>query len=385
MKSLLIRIYAYQFLADFTPIALLYAVMFTDLGLSTFEISFLIGSWSVSSLLAEVPSGVVADKFDRRKVLAVGQLLVGSGFLAWLLFPGFWGYLVGFLIWGTAGAAHSGTFEAFVYDELTARDQENKYPEVLGRTESAYLIGVVAGAAFATGLVQFGYEPLIWASIVSAILAAITAMSMPAAAAREEVEDEKYFSMLKQGFRSVATQAILARVVMLIAIAGCVADLTSEYAPLFATDRSIQPAGIAAIGAIAILVMAATSAIATKLPGNSIPGSLRLAIAGGLLVLATLLPTWPAIIMFNAVAIYGNIINVLARAEMQTHVEKHIRATTTSVAGFSLEVLNFAGLLAIGLLADQLTRTDAFQITGIAIVALSFLAWIKTRPRKKTL
>src|SRR4051812_28196887 len=134
--TVLRRIYLFSFLDDFMVIYPLYTVMFADNGLSTMQISILFIVWSVVGLLLEVPTGVLADKYDRRVILAIGEVIRAGGYLCWLLFPGFEGFLVGFIAWGINGAFTSGTLEALVFDELKANEQETAYVRVNGRCQA---------------------------------------------------------------------------------------------------------------------------------------------------------------------------------------------------------------------------------------------------------
>ena len=64
-----------RLLADLVPIYPLYALLFADSGLSDAEISALFALWSAVGIIAEVPSGALADRFGRRTALVVGALV----------------------------------------------------------------------------------------------------------------------------------------------------------------------------------------------------------------------------------------------------------------------------------------------------------------------
>jgi MFS family permease len=147
VNAALFKIYAFRVASGFVPIMHMYTLIFVGKHFSTFEISALLASWSVASLLFEVPSGVVADKFDRRWVLCASQLVTALAFGIWLVYPYLGVYLLGFVLWGIGGALDSGTYEAFTYDELKEHGMSDKYVDVLGRSEACYLLAVVAGFA----------------------------------------------------------------------------------------------------------------------------------------------------------------------------------------------------------------------------------------------
>lgn len=92
--------YAYVFLDDFVLLYPVYTLLFSDTGLSVWQISSLFVVWSVSSLLLEVPSGARADATSRRRLLVIGPLLAALAFALWTGPPSYWTFLIGFLLWG---------------------------------------------------------------------------------------------------------------------------------------------------------------------------------------------------------------------------------------------------------------------------------------------
>ncbi|GAB3962516.1 hypothetical protein GCM10027615_00710 [Plantactinospora veratri] len=94
--------YLYAFLDDFVLLYPVYALLFTDTGLSVAQISSLFVVWSLTGILLEVPSGVWADAVSRRLLLAVAPLLGAVGFGLWVAAPSYWVFALGFVLWGCA-------------------------------------------------------------------------------------------------------------------------------------------------------------------------------------------------------------------------------------------------------------------------------------------
>src|SRR5207244_1529653 len=129
-------------------------------GLSTGRISTLLLLWSLTTFALEVPSGALADRVSRRRLLSVAAVLRAAGFVLWVAVPSFAGFAAGFVLWGMKSAFTSGTWEALVYDELAAAGAADRYPRVLGRIEVLGTLGVVVGVAAAAPLVAIGGYPL---------------------------------------------------------------------------------------------------------------------------------------------------------------------------------------------------------------------------------
>ncbi|MEU6159337.1 MFS transporter [Streptomyces sp. NPDC047130] len=158
----------------------MYALLFADAGLSVGQISSLFAIWSLTGVVAEAPSGALADRYSRRSALRAGPLLSAAGFALWVWAPSYWSFAAGFVLWGVGGSLASGALEALVHDELERAGAVARYPAVMGRARTAETLGVVASMAVAGPLLEAGGQTLIGvASVAACLLAAGAAHAMP--------------------------------------------------------------------------------------------------------------------------------------------------------------------------------------------------------------
>jgi MFS family permease len=117
--------------------------------------------WSGVAILAEVPSGAIADRFSRRGSLVAAGVLQAAGYAVWISLPGFAGFAAGFVLWGLGGSLVSGSQEALLYDGLDAVGAAEHYALVQGRVATAGLISQFPAAGAATVLFAIGGYPLV--------------------------------------------------------------------------------------------------------------------------------------------------------------------------------------------------------------------------------
>ncbi|MDQ1536505.1 MAG: hypothetical protein QOE58_898, partial [Actinomycetota bacterium] len=166
--------------SDAIPIYPLYVLLFTDSGMSGAQVSGLFGIWSLVGLVAEVPSGAVADRFSRRGALVAGGLLQACGYAVWILQPAFAGFAIGFVLWGLGGSLVSGAREALLYDGLLAAGAEDQYARISGWVVAAGLIADLPTAVAATVLfAKGGYLLVGWVSVGVCVAAATLAAGLP--------------------------------------------------------------------------------------------------------------------------------------------------------------------------------------------------------------
>jgi MFS family permease len=114
-------------------------------GLSAAEFGLLKSLTYLSTILFEVPSGVIADKFGRRWTLIAGAFLAALGCLAYAAGRGFWLFAMAEIVLGISGALISGADSALLYDSLRADHRQLEYPRAEGRIKTAQMLGYAIG------------------------------------------------------------------------------------------------------------------------------------------------------------------------------------------------------------------------------------------------
>ena len=96
---------AYIFLGELTFAYAIYTAYFSLQGLSAATIGILLAVWSASTVVFELPSGALSDRFNRRTLLILSPLFKGACFIAWVLADGtVWLYGLGFMFWALSYA-----------------------------------------------------------------------------------------------------------------------------------------------------------------------------------------------------------------------------------------------------------------------------------------
>jgi MFS family permease len=361
------------------PLYPLYALLFADAGLSGAEISALFAIWSGVAIVAEVPTGIIADRYSRRGAVVASSLLQASAFAMWVLAPGFGTFAAGFALWAIGGAFAAGAFEALLFDGLDATDARKLYPKVLGRVEATALVAQVPAALVATGLYGVGGFGLVGAaSVVMCLVAAVLATRLPAPRRRERGGNEPrtaFPDVVKDVRTTVARRGVRGAVVLVALLLAV--DGLEEYFPLLAAERGVPTALVP----VAVLAVPLAGAFGAWLGGRAV----RLAVAWLAVVLAVsavLLAVVEQIANAAGVAViaafYGiyQAVRVISEARLQELIPSPHRATITSVAGVGSEVATLAvyGVWALG-------GTTAVA-AGVMLLALALPRLLRGQDRR---
>ncbi len=312
--------------------------------MSDAEISALLAIWSAVGILAEVPSGAIADRFSRRGCLVVAGLLQAAGYALWVLLPGFPGFAAGFVLWGLGGALVSGAQEALLYDGLDALGAAEHYGLVQGRVVAAGLLGQLPAAGVATVTFALGGYPLVgWVSVGVCLATALLASRLPEPP-RGEPEDG-YLTTLRDGLAVAASRPQLRIAIVAAAVVGGL-DAVEEYFPLL-TEKAGVPIAAVPFAMLPITLAGVAGAALGGRANHLGPRVLGLVLGAAMVLFgAAAVVPGPAAVAVVA-AFYGlyRTVLVVVDVRLQERIEGPSRATVTSVAGLGVEL---AGLAVLG-------------------------------------
>ncbi|KQX60897.1 transporter [Streptomyces sp. Root1310] len=359
-------LYAYAFLDEFVLLYPVYALLFSDSGLSVGQISSLFVLWSLTGVLLEVPSGAWADAVSRRLLLWIGPLLGAAGFALWVLFPSYWAFAAGFVLWGARGALGSGALEALVYEELDRAGAADRYARLMGRAHAVGQLAVMAatglaGPVFAVG----GYPAVGAASVLACLLCAATATRF-----REHRRPADHgaggAATLRAGAAGVRRDRSVRGALLLVPAVTAVWGALDEYTPLLVRETGVPEANVPHL---LVLIWAGVTA------GSLLAGPAERLGRGGFAVLLALsalalalggISGTPAGIALVALAFGGfQLATVLADVRLQQRIEGTGRATLTSVAGLGTEVVTIAVYGAYGALGSAFPHGVVFALCAV--------------------
>ncbi|MGW1750896.1 MFS transporter [Streptomyces sp. NPDC002092] len=380
VRRLTATLYGYAFLDDFVLLYPVYALLFSDTGLSVWQISSLFALWSITGVVLELPSGAWADAVSRRLLLWLGPLLTAAGFTLWVLTPSYWAFALGFVLWGARGALGSGALEALVYEELERLGEADRYARIMGRARAAGHVAIMAAMALAGPVFAWGGYPAVGAASVLACLAsAATATRFPEDRAAPKADAEAWSTTLREGLTAVRRDRSLRGALLLVPAVGAVWEALDEYTPLLVRDTGVAET---TVPCLLLLIWAGATA------GGLLAGSWeRMGTAGLAAVLAVAALAMavgaaartPHALVLLALAFGGfQLATVLADVRLQQRIDDTRRATLTSVAGLGSDlatVAAYGGYAAIETRAAHSTAFALFAVPYLVTAMLLVLKW----------
>ncbi len=88
----------------------------------------------VTRILSEIPTGAFSDLVGKRRTLIIALLLSATGEILMSFSTNFTQFILVYIVIALGQSFYSGTIDAFMYDSLVEKKEENKYPSVLSRS-----------------------------------------------------------------------------------------------------------------------------------------------------------------------------------------------------------------------------------------------------------
>jgi MFS family permease len=232
MRSNIRLFYAYIFLNRlemWLPIVVLFV---QDRGFSLAQYTALDAVWYVSTLVFEVPTGVVTDRYGKKVSLLVAAALQSFSLFILAIAKTFLLMIISYVLWGLASSFETGTTDAFVYDSLKQINREEDYGRVRGRITTLTLLAAALGSVLAGYLagIRLALPIILTASIALLLCPIILFFREPAVS---DVREPSHLLHIRESIRYVSYHRLVALLIVYSSIlATAVWGLHDFYQPL---------------------------------------------------------------------------------------------------------------------------------------------------------
>jgi MFS family permease len=364
------KLFLGEFLSQTVAVYTLYAIMFSERGgLTPAQIGLVLGTFALVTLLAEIPTGILADKFPRKYSLVASKLLLALGMLTWLLMPNLTGYLIGIILMGISDSMSSGAMQAYMYEDLGENSQQ--FTTYNTRLWAVMMSAFLVGSGLAS-LIGPRYDVLLILSTIVPLLGAIVFMTLT----RDNVASTpSHLGLLKESTRYLfRTKTVLIASLFLIGLKSMV-DLLIEYIPLYYRD-----AGVSVRYVPLVFFIGNAITIVMFWYGSRISGLMKRAELRWLLALCTMFiasryfGTVSAVLGVYWFVRFTRVLFVFEEGEIQHMYKSRFRATITSINSMGSRLAMAIAIPLVGLATqkfyDDKVLTPVIITTGIFTACL---------------
>lgn len=350
--------------------------------------------------LLEIPTGVVADLYSRRRSVLIGIFLYGIGFVMEGALPWFATVLLAQIVWGCGDTFITGALEAWIASEETGKSMDEVFLRGSQLAQLGSVVGVVSGTLLGNINLQL---PLILAGVLYLFLGLVFTRIMPETNFSPALEERQgllkdFASLFKLNFSFVKGAPVL---LALLAITLC-GGLASEGFDRLSTAHFLEDTVMPAIGllnsvtwfGVMNLIGSALGIFASQLLISHIEkrgtvsrtGLVMFTCAGYIIFLVLFALSrsfWFMLGVFLLAGLMRTMKEPVLTAWMNDHVDEKMRATVFSTSGQLDSFGQIIGGPIVGLVAQQASVSWGLVCTALLLLPALFLVPIAARARRQ--
>lgn len=365
----------------FTPILILF---FLDFGLTYKEIFLIFTIGSVFSFLIEIPTGIFADFYGKRRSIILSKFFIFVSFLIFGFSSNFWFFVVAQVVYELGKAFRSGTETAYAYDYLASERNKSKitYTEVKGKQKFYARISESLSAFMGGFLVVYlGFQMIFFVAAIPAFLNFVFNFYWEDLNEKtKRISIGESFKFVKGSLKEIYSKVYFLKLVVNIAIFSAV---------IVALDKFIQPyminAGIALeyVGVIysvflfvGALIVRYSYLIENKFGQVNTINYLTFFAVIPALILGLGYISLFGVFLFFLIIIIENIRSPIDNSLFHSYVKSENRATMGSILELFKSVANLILLPFVGYIADVLSIYQAIFMLSVVLLISGILFFI---------
>jgi len=365
-------LYIYKFIGQCLPIYAFYAILFLERGKSVTDIAVLIALWSAFAIVFEIPAGILADKWNRRNMLAIAAVLQGVCFIIWFFSHTFFMFALGFAVWAIAGAFTSGTEESLIYDNLKSDKREEDFAEVYGKAQFYANIGTIAG------VVSAGFIAVL--ASIEAIVLISAAISFVNVVFVLQIREKNYYCEQSDNelvgvfatFRAAGVflkgNGIALTAILFLVLFVSLVHYLDEFDAFIINDFGLSYIWVSVIFVVRFAFLALGDVLA-PIVQRKVSSIKQIFLLGGLacVFLLAFAATWNryAILLFGLACMVMAIAEILLVNALQNEIKEEGRATVTSLISVGQNLVMICFSLIYALLTGIFTLQQVYIFISI--------------------
>ena len=362
------------------------SLLLIEKGATLSNISIILGLYALTVVILELPTGIMADIFGRKKTFCISLIISSISFLVILTGKGFYILCIGMMLYGLNRALSSGSFDALFIDYYIDSYGKEKLHNITTRLSVLEALGMSAGA------ISGGFLPKLSASyfpslgiydlnLILRIILSVIVVIISIIFIEETKTSEKHQQIsIKQHFKNSSSfvmknNTVICIFISVFATGFFLSSLETYWQPQFVSLLpSMDMRGLLGIMAFLYLAAATVGSIAsnkiikkTKFNYKKMYLALRLLLSLSLVLTAlqTKIPSFIA--LYAGIYFIFGMASVPEGAILNGETPNEIRASVLSVYSFMIQIGGLTGSIIYSIIINYVSISSIWKIAGFIV------------------
>ncbi len=380
------KFYITSFLKNQTYFTPIFVLMLQFYHLTYQQIFWVYTIGSILSVVIELPTGVFADLYGKKKSIVISKFLIFVSYVFFGFSKSFWMFVLAQAVFELGNSFRTGTETAYTYDFLKQEKAQPSYTLVKGNQKFWARIGEAASSV-AGGFIAkyYGFNTVFFIAAIPAFLNFILALTWERIKENEKKVNMKYaFNHIKDSVCTVCSKSQLLKVTLNITVFTAILAAANKFIQPYMTQAGIPIEWFGIIYAVSLGLAAVSGKysylLQKRFDDAIILNWLSWISVVPLVILGAGYLSMVGVFLFFVVVLIENLRSPIANTIFQDQVESRQRATMGSVLSLTESFGKMILLPIVGYFADHLSMFSALLFASGILLVNAFL--FRVRPIK---
>ena len=381
MKKNVLLIYLHTFLSTFILFYICDTLFYIERGLSSSQYISFVGIAFLVKLIFEIPFGIIADKYSKKKLLLISNVLFILSTVIFIYSHNYFTFLIAIIISAINNSISSGIVNSILYESLENKKEFNKtlfYNSFFYNVSYmlAMIIGGYIGQHF--GLI-YNYYFTIIPFVIDFFVLLIIKVNKP----QKDMVNNNLI-ILKNGIKEVFKNPYLLKLILTSSVLFSGIKLMEESHPEYSANIGISVFIIGIYTALILVFCIIGSYIGSKINKENYPLVLKLhpILSGICILLIGILNNYLGIIFILLIYIFSESFDNIMISELHNNISSKSRVTVESINQFVLAIFGFLFSMLMTVLLKYMPVSSMYIVIGSIIVICSLLSILITKLKK---
>ena len=383
MKKNIFLIYIHTFLSTFILYYICDTLFYIERGLTSNQYISFVGIAFGVSLLFEIPFGIIADKYNKKLLLLISNVLFIICTIIFINSYNYFTFLIAIIINAINNSLSSGIINSILYESI---DDKSTFRKVLFYNSFfynlSYMIAMIIGGYIGQ---KFGLVYTYYITIIPFVIDFLVLLMIKTNNTMKNVNVESNISILKNGINEVVNNSYLLKLILTSSILFSGIKLVEESHPEYSHNIGISVFMIGIYTSLILLFSIIGNYIGSKIKKKQYNFVLNIhpIMSGACILLVGLLNNYFGIMFILLIYIFSESFDNIMMSELHNNISSKSRVTVESINKFVLGIFGVIFSFLMTILLKFININIMYIIIGMIIILLGIFNVMNLRKKRQ--
>lgn len=374
-----ILLYIYEFISTMILFYIVDTLFYLERGISSSAYMFFVVVMYITRLIFEIPSGILADKYGKKKILLISQIMFIISTIIFIFAYNYTVFIIAIIIASLQKCFSTGIVNSFLYESLKEKEKFNKVLFIKNTMYCiSYMIAMLLGGYLGE---KYGLIIDYYVTLIPLILGLIIICFIKDTINNKESNTKRKIDILRNGITEIKNNKFIKNIIFINATMLVIIKLVEESHPEYSIRIGLTESQIGIYTALILVFCIIGEYFGTKLNGEKkyVFIILNPIFVGISILLLGYLNSKTGIIFLLTLYIFSESFNNIIFTEIHNNISSKSRVTIESIISLLESIIGIILGIINSICLSFVSVYQSYIILGIILICYSIKNSIKIK------